>query len=87
MQQQIVSSINLHNDDNKTDCFRYIVKQCHFYIENFGMIVKKVLCKPWPIISKQSTRKKKKQVSPKRNLAFILIFSLQLFTIPHTSTK
>jgi hypothetical protein len=63
MQQQVVSSINLPNDDNKTDCFSYIVKQCNFYIETLGIVVKKVLCKPWPILSKQSTRKKKKQVN------------------------
>ena len=63
MQEQVIWSMNVHNDDNKTDCFHYIVKQCSFYIENFGIIAKKVLCKPWSILSKQSIRKKKKQVN------------------------
>ncbi len=63
MQRQVVWSMNLHNDDdNKTDCFSYIAKKCSFYIENVGIIAKKVLCKPWSILSKQSIRKKKKQV-------------------------
>ncbi len=69
MQQQVVWSTNLPNndddddDDNKINCFSYIVKQCNFYIENVGIIAKKVLCKPWSILSKQSIRKKKKQVN------------------------
>ncbi|CAF0898620.1 unnamed protein product [Rotaria sordida] len=61
MQQQVVSFTTLHNNDNKIDCFSYIVKQCHFYIENFGIIVKRVLCKPCPLLSKETKRKKKKQ--------------------------
>ncbi|CAF0930435.1 unnamed protein product [Rotaria sp. Silwood1] len=63
MQQQVVSLMTLHTDDKKIDCFSYIVKQCNFYVENFGIIVKRVLCKPWPLLSKQSIRKKKKQKS------------------------
>jgi hypothetical protein len=63
MQQQVVSSMNVSNDDNKTDCFSYIVEQFNFHIENLGIVVKKVLCKPWPLLSKQSIRKKKKQVN------------------------
>lgn len=63
MQQPIVSPMNFHKNGNKTDCFRYIVKQCSFYVENLGIVVKKVLCKPWPLLSKQSIRKKKKQVN------------------------
>ncbi|CAF0763164.1 unnamed protein product [Rotaria sordida] len=63
MQQQVVSFTTLHNNDNKIDCFSYIVKQCHFYIENFGIIVKRVLCKPCPLLSKETKRKKKKQKS------------------------
>ncbi|CAF3398956.1 unnamed protein product [Rotaria sp. Silwood1] len=63
MQQQVVSLMTLHTDDKKIDCFSYIVKQCSFYVENFGIIVKRVLCKPWPLLSKQSIRKKKKQKS------------------------
>ncbi|CAF2343091.1 unnamed protein product [Rotaria sp. Silwood2] len=63
MQQQVVSLMTLHTDDNKIDCFSYIVKQCSFYVENFGIIVKRVLCKPWSQLSKQSIRKKKKQKS------------------------
>ncbi|CAF0879756.1 unnamed protein product [Rotaria sordida] len=62
MQQQVVSFTTLHNNDNKIDCFSYIVKQCHFYIENFGIIVKRVLCKPCPLLSKETKRKKKKQL-------------------------
>ena len=67
MQQQVVWSMNVSNDDNKTDCFSYIVEQCNFYIENLGIVVKKVLCKPWPLLSKQSIRKKKKQVNTLNN--------------------
>ncbi|CAF0757500.1 unnamed protein product [Adineta steineri] len=65
MQQQVVSSMNLRNDDdNKIDCFSYIGKQCHFYIKRINIVVKKVLCEPWPIIiSKQSIEKEKKQKS------------------------
>ncbi len=60
MQQQIVWSMNLSNDNPKTDCFSYIVQHCNFCIENVGLVAKKVLCKPWSILSK---RKKKKQVN------------------------
>jgi len=100
MQQQVVWSINLSNGDNKTDCFSYIVKQCHFYIEHVGIVAKKVLSKPWSILTKQSIRKKKKQVNiyktfilivfkknkKERNLELMIISSRQLFTIPNTSS-
>ncbi len=73
MQQQVVWSINFSNDDNKTDCFSYIVKQCHFYIENVGIVAKKVLSKPWSILTKQSIRKKKKQVNIYKTILFLIL--------------
>ncbi|UJR28185.1 hypothetical protein I4U23_009438 [Adineta vaga] len=67
MSQQVLSSRNLHhrhgNNDDEINCFGYVVNQCNFYVEHFGIIMKKVICKSWSIKSKQSTRKKKKQKS------------------------
>lgn len=71
MQRQVVWSMNRPNDnDTKTDCFSYIVKQYHFYIDNVGTLAKKVLSKPWTILSKQSRRKKKKQVNIDLTIVF-----------------
>lgn len=97
MQEQVVSLMNSHANDNKTNCFSYIVHQCSFCAEHFGIIVKKVLCRSWPILSQQSRQNKKKQVNmielylytnlmQIRNLSFIIISFFPIQSNPNTSS-
>lgn len=55
---ELISSVS----HQQIDCLTYLVQQCHIYIEHFGVVVKKVLWKTWPNLSKRTCRKKKKQV-------------------------
>ena len=69
MSQQILPSNNVQHDDNdKINCYGYIIDQCSIYTERIGTVMKKILCKSWPLLSKQSTRKRNKEV----NIDFLL---------------
>ena len=68
--QQVMWSKKLPEDDNSNNnnnhnnnCFSYLLKKCSFCIENFNFTIERLLCKPWSILSKQLSRKKRKQVN------------------------
>ena len=77
MSQQILPSNNVQHDDNdKINCYGYIIDQCSIYTERIGIVMKKILCKSWPLLSKQSTRKRNKEV----NIDFVISKTNDAFT-------
>lgn len=63
MPEQVLDSISHQPKDDQVDCLTYLIQQCNSYVQHVGIVVKKVMCRPRPVLSKQITHKKKKQVN------------------------
>jgi hypothetical protein len=87
MSQRVDSSILPSNDDNATDCLTYLVRQCHSYVANIGLVMKKVVCKTWPIVSRPLVHKKRKQVNENPFVSFSrkMTGQIERWHLPFTS--